>query len=92
MSPPASEPVDPGLCATCRHAERVRGARSTFWLCGRSRVDPAFPRYPRLPVRACRGYEHAGTPGADPRTEQAADRSGARHPRSGRGSPSRATP
>ncbi|MBX6342437.1 MAG: hypothetical protein IRY97_08260, partial [Thermomicrobiaceae bacterium] len=47
MSPPATEPVDPGLCTTCRHAERVRGARSTFWLCARSRVDPAFPRYPR---------------------------------------------
>jgi hypothetical protein len=47
----------PGLCASCRHARVVRTERSAFWLCERSRVDPAFPRYPRLPVLRCRGYE-----------------------------------
>jgi hypothetical protein len=47
-----------GLCATCRHARRiVSGKGSVFWLCRRSETDPAFPRYPALPVLACTGYE-----------------------------------
>jgi hypothetical protein len=51
-SPPA------GLCATCRHARRiVSGKGSAFWLCRRSETDPAFPRYPALPVLRCTGYE-----------------------------------
>jgi hypothetical protein len=49
--------MDPGLCATCRHARVVEGAHSRFWLCERSRTDPRFPRYPRLPVLACPGHE-----------------------------------
>jgi hypothetical protein len=28
-----------------------------FYLCQRSVTDPDFPKYPRIPVRACRGYE-----------------------------------
>jgi hypothetical protein len=28
-----------------------------FYLCRRSADDPSFPRYPRLPVVACRGFE-----------------------------------
>ena len=50
-------PPNPGLCATCQQARLLRNGRSTFWLCERSRDDPAFPRYPRLPVLRCRGYE-----------------------------------
>ena len=47
-----------GLCDTCRHQRLVRNTRgSTFSLCERSRTDPAFPRYPRLPVVECPGYE-----------------------------------
>jgi len=42
--------VDPGLCAGCRHSRYVRGRASSFWLCRLSDSDPAFPRYPRLPV------------------------------------------
>ena len=30
---------------------------SVFSLCRRSRDDPTYPRYPRLPVLACRGHE-----------------------------------
>jgi hypothetical protein len=30
---------------------------SVFSLCERSREDPAYPRYPRLPVTSCRGFE-----------------------------------
>lgn len=47
-----------GLCASCvfrRDVETTRGA--VFVLCRRSESDPAFPRYPRLPVVACPGWE-----------------------------------
>jgi hypothetical protein len=53
-------PDDPvaGLCATCRHSRVVTSGRgSVFRLCERSRTDPRFPRYPRLPVVRCDGYE-----------------------------------
>jgi hypothetical protein len=33
----------------------TRGSR--FSLCERSKTDPAFPKYPRLPVTSCHGYE-----------------------------------
>jgi hypothetical protein len=47
-----------GLCDSCVHQRLVRNTRgSTFSLCELSRTDPAFPRYPRLPVRSCAGYE-----------------------------------
>jgi hypothetical protein len=55
-TPPPRHPA--GLCDTCRHQREVRNTRgSTFSLCARSREDPAYPRYPRLPVRDCAGYE-----------------------------------
>jgi hypothetical protein len=54
---PAPGPLA-GLCDTCAHQQLVRNTRgSTFSLCRRSRDDPAYPRYPRLPVLACRGHE-----------------------------------
>ena len=47
-----------GLCASCTRAEIITSSRgSIFYLCSRSATDPAFPRYPALPVRVCRGYE-----------------------------------
>lgn len=47
-----------GLCATCIHARRLESDRgSVFWLCELSATDPRFPKYPRLPVVACAGYE-----------------------------------
>src|SRR5262249_41804670 len=50
----------PGLCATCAHATVVRNDRgSTFYLCERSKTDPGFPRYPRLPVVSCVGYDRS---------------------------------
>jgi len=30
---------------------------STFYMCQLSLTDPAFPKYPRLPVLRCAGYE-----------------------------------
>ena len=51
-SPPA------GLCDSCGHQRVVRTTRgSRFSLCRRSETDPAYPRYPRIPVAACPGYE-----------------------------------
>lgn len=56
----------PGLCAMCRHGRVIRNRRgSHFFLCERSRFDPAFPRYPRLPVLRCRGYEASTASRAD---------------------------
>ncbi len=47
-----------GLCDTCVHQQLVHNTRgSTFSLCRRSREDPGYPRYPRLPVLTCHGYE-----------------------------------
>ena len=49
-----------GLCDSCVYQQLVRNTRgSTFSLCRRSREDPAYPRYPRLPVLECPGYEPA---------------------------------
>jgi hypothetical protein len=28
-----------------------------FWQCRRSAADPSYPRYPRLPVIACNGFD-----------------------------------
>jgi hypothetical protein len=50
-------PPRAGLCDTCAHQQLVRNTRgSTFSLCRRSREDPAYPRYPRVPVLSCQGY------------------------------------
>jgi hypothetical protein len=47
-----------GLCDSCVHQQLVPNTRgSVFSLCLRSREDPAYPRYPRLPVLRCAGYE-----------------------------------
>jgi hypothetical protein len=52
-----------GLCDTCKHQRVVKNTRgSTFSLCQRSRDEPdRFPRYPRIPVMRCPGYERAAT-------------------------------
>jgi hypothetical protein len=40
------------------HQQLVPNTRgSVFSLCLRSREDPSYPRYPRLPVIRCRGHE-----------------------------------
>jgi hypothetical protein len=58
-----------GLCDSCIHQQLVPNSRgSVFSLCRRSREDPAFPRYPRLPVLSCAGYEPGQKPtGLKPR-------------------------
>jgi hypothetical protein len=48
----------PGLCDRCRHQRLVPNTRgSVFSLCERSKTDERFPRYPRLPVLDCVGFE-----------------------------------
>jgi hypothetical protein len=49
-------PASPGLCATCEYLRLVASSRSVFVRCGLAEVDPAFLRYPPIPVVACRGY------------------------------------
>ena len=50
--------VPRGLCDSCIHAETITSSKgSTFILCRLSATNPAFPKYPRLPVLACDGYE-----------------------------------
>ena len=55
-----------GLCNRCRHQQVVGNTRgSVFSLCRRSRDEPErFPRYPRLPVSVCPGYEPEPAPDA----------------------------
>ena len=56
--------ADCGLCASCRHAQTVTSDRgSRFVLCGLWKSDPRFPKYPRLPVRACDGWQARGPDG-----------------------------
>lgn len=47
-----------GLCGSCQHRRWVAsGKGSRFLYCRRSETDPLFPKYPRLPVLCCGGYE-----------------------------------
>ena len=47
-----------GLCAICIHQKELRNDRgSVFSLCLRGITDPDYPKYPRLPVLSCRGFE-----------------------------------
>jgi hypothetical protein len=49
---------DIGLCANCEFMRRIQSDRgSVFYQCQLSATDPKFPRYPRLPVLQCAGYQ-----------------------------------
>jgi hypothetical protein len=65
-TPPGQRPVASsrgGLCDSCEHQQIVRNTRgSSFSQCLRSRTDPAYPRYPRLPVLDCPGHEQRTSP------------------------------
>jgi hypothetical protein len=48
----------PGLCGQCRHRLVNETRRGPAYLrCGRASWDERLPRYPRLPVERCVGYE-----------------------------------
>lgn len=47
-----------GLCDACRFQKLIGNTRgSTFSLCQKSKEDERFPKYPRVPVAACPGFE-----------------------------------
>ncbi len=53
-------PRDPslGLCGSCRYRRGVIGRRgATYVLCRRAESDSNYPKYPRLPMLRCAGYE-----------------------------------
>jgi len=55
-----------GLCANCLHARIISSSKgSQFLLCQLSQSDPAFPKYPRLPVLRCSGHKPIAS---DPRS------------------------
>ena len=56
--PRRSRQAEAGLCARCVHVQVIGNDRgSTFYLCRLSASDPGFPKYPRIPVLACSGFE-----------------------------------
>ena len=51
-----------GLCARCEHVQVIENRRgSHFYRCRLADVDPAFLRYPPLPVIACPGFTRIST-------------------------------
>lgn len=56
-----------GLCATCLHRREIRSDRGSLFLqCLRSFKEPQFPKYPRLPVLRCSGFEPSPPPDPAP--------------------------
>jgi hypothetical protein len=50
--------VPAGLCDKCVWRNEIRTDRgSVFIMCRRGLQDPAWPKYPRLPVLRCAGFE-----------------------------------
>ena len=46
-----------GLCPSCAHVRVVTsGKGSSFLLCGLSKTDPRFPKYPPQPRMECQGH------------------------------------
>lgn len=47
-----------GLCVRCHWVKEIRSDRGSIFLqCLRHKEDPAYPKYPRLPVLTCCGFE-----------------------------------
>jgi hypothetical protein len=58
MKPPKAQSERIGLCSDCQYMRQIESARgSTFYQCQLAGHNPEFPRYPRLPVIRCSGYE-----------------------------------
>ena len=54
----ANHKIHAGLCEDCVHARRIVAERGSVFLgCELGLTDPKFPKYPRLPVLTCSGYE-----------------------------------
>jgi hypothetical protein len=62
----ATERARVGLCADCVHARRIPSSHgSTFFRCQLADSDPAFRKYPQLPMIHCDGYVPPELPSAD---------------------------
>jgi hypothetical protein len=50
-----------GLCADCMYSRLIKSDRpSEFYLCALHAANPYFPKYPRLPVTRCPGFQAKG--------------------------------
>ena len=50
------------LCPKCSSVRKIENKRgSVFFMCGRSKEDNRFPKYPPQPVVACPGFEEKAT-------------------------------
>jgi len=59
-TPMQSRDPHAGICASCKFAQVIPSSKgSEFVLCNYSRINPAFPKYPTLPVRQCPGFHDA---------------------------------
>jgi hypothetical protein len=55
-APPTAKRL--GLCADCKHAHEIVSDKGSIFLqCRLAFTNPAFPKYPALPVLRCSGYE-----------------------------------
>jgi hypothetical protein len=53
----AGDLVRVGLCSHCANVQVIENRRaSRFYRCRLADIDPAFSRYPPLPVMTCSGY------------------------------------
>ena len=58
---PGRERFPAGLCDACVHQKLIRSGRgSEFSMCLRHKDDPRYPKYPRIPVGRCPGFEPRG--------------------------------
>ncbi len=49
--------LEQGLCPHCAFKREIRNDRgSLFTMCLRSFEEKEYPKYPRLPVLACKGF------------------------------------
>jgi hypothetical protein len=52
-----------GLCGSCIHAKEMRSDRaSVFLFCMLSKSLAGYPKYPRLPVLDCEGFQERAGP------------------------------
>ena len=52
-----------GLCPGCPHVRVVRSrTNQDYYRCERSTADARYPKYPRLPVLRCDGYDPVEPP------------------------------
>ena len=75
--------VKAGLCDSCKHVQVNKSDRGpVYYFCRLSASDARFPKYPRLPVVTCAGYEKGEGPSLTAAGER---KSAGRRSKTGRG-------